>query len=212
MADDEVGRAGRRSRDGEDNAAMRALRLAEDGVYYAMAVVLLAAAAVVLVYAVESFVRVLDDTETAMLEVLDGLLLVFIFVELLYAVRVTLSRHEIAAEPFLLIGIIASIKEIVVVSVEAAGAVGDSSLFDDRVLLIAVLGGVVLALTLAILMLRRSQTYPSEKADDPDDVDVDAQVSRGGATGPAGQTAGPAADPDPDAPRAGGQDATAPRR
>lgn len=157
--------------EGDDNRAMRALRIAEDGVYYVMAVVLLAAAVVVLVYAGESFVRVLDETETAMLEVLDGLLLVFIFVELLYAVRVTLARHEIAAEPFLLVGIIASIKEIVVVSVEAAGAIGDGPLFSDRMVLIAVLGGVVLALTLAILMLRRSQTYPSEKADDPDGAD-----------------------------------------
>ncbi|MFC5379210.1 phosphate-starvation-inducible PsiE family protein [Aquipuribacter nitratireducens] len=143
--------------------AMRALRWAEDGVYYAMALVLLAASAVVLFFALESFVRVADETETAMLEVLDALLLVFIFVELLYAVRVTITRHEIAAEPFLLIGIIASIKEIVVLSVEAAGAVGDLSLFDDRLALIAVLGGVTFLLALAVLLLRRSQVYPDER-------------------------------------------------
>jgi uncharacterized membrane protein (DUF373 family) len=165
----------------EDNRAMRLLRLAEDVVYYVMAIVLLAAAVAVLVFAVESFFTVLDETESAMLEVLDALLLVFIFVELLYAVRVTLARHEIAAEPFLLIGIIASIKEIVVVSVEAAGAVGDGALFADRLALIGVLGLVVLALTLSILMLRRSQTYPSEKADDPEDVDPDAALRRGDA-------------------------------
>ena len=97
-----------------------------------------------------------------MLEVLDSLLLVFIFVELLYAVRVTLARHEIAAEPFLLIGVIVAIKEIVVLSVEAAGAVGDGALFADRVALIGVLGAVALGLCLAMLLLRRSQTYPSE--------------------------------------------------
>jgi len=147
----------------EDNRPMRLLRLAEDGVYYVMGVVLLAAAAVVIFFALSNFGAVLTgSTETAMLEVLDALLLVFIFVELLYAVRVTITRHEIAAEPFLLIGVIASIKEIVVLSVEAAGAVGDGALFDDRLLLIGVLGGVALSLCLAILLLRWSQTYPSE--------------------------------------------------
>lgn len=63
------------------------------------------------------------------------------------------------------------LNSLVVVSVEAAAAVGDGALFDDRVILIGVLGGVALALTFAILMLRRSQMYPSEKADDPEDVD-----------------------------------------
>ena len=52
-------------------------------------------------------------------EVLDLLLLVFIVVELLYAVRTTLAERELVAEPFLLVGIIASIKEIVVLSVKA---------------------------------------------------------------------------------------------
>ncbi|MFC3690095.1 phosphate-starvation-inducible PsiE family protein [Aquipuribacter hungaricus] len=147
----------------EDTRAMRWLRLAEDGVYYVMGVVLLVAAAVVVFFALGNFAAVVTgETETAMLEVLDALLLVFIFVELLYAVRVTIARHEIAAEPFLLIGVIASIKEIVVLSVEAAGAVGDGPLFADRVVLVGVLGGVVLGLCLAILLLRRSQTYPSE--------------------------------------------------
>ena len=147
----------------EDNRPMRLLRLAEDGVYYVMGVVLLAAAAVVIFFALASFGAVVTGSaESAMLQVLDALLLVFILVELLYAVRVTITRHEIAAEPFLLIGVIASIKEIVVLSVEAAGAVGGGAMFDDRVLLIGVLGGVALSLSLAILLLRRSQTYPSE--------------------------------------------------
>ncbi len=146
----------------EPTWAMRALRLAEDAVYYVMALVLLVASAVVIVLAVATFGQVVGETEVAMLEVLDALLLVFIFVELLYAVRVTIARHEIAAEPFLLIGVIASIKEIVVLSVEAAGAVGDGPLFADRLVLIGVLGAVVLGLCLSMLLLRRSQTYPSE--------------------------------------------------
>jgi len=49
-------------------------------------------------------------TADVALEVLDTLLLVFIVVELLYAVRITVAKRELLAEPFLLAGIIASIK------------------------------------------------------------------------------------------------------
>ncbi len=55
-----------------------------------------------------------------MVDVLDALLLVFIFVELLYAVRTTLKERQIVAEPFLIAGILTAIKEIIVLSVKAA--------------------------------------------------------------------------------------------
>ena len=61
-----------------------------------------------------------DFSEQPILDLLDILLLVFIVVELLFAVRSTVEKRELLAEPFLLVGIIASIKEIVVLSVEAA--------------------------------------------------------------------------------------------
>jgi hypothetical protein len=63
-----------------------------------------------------------------MIEILDGLLLVFIFVELLYAVRSCLRSHEIVAEPFLIVGILAGTKEIVVLSVEAATLLDSSGI------------------------------------------------------------------------------------
>ena len=89
-----------------------------------------------------------------MLEILDGLLLIFIFVELLYAVRACLRSHEIVAEPFLIVGILAGIKEIVVLSVEAATLLEKGPAFSRAVVEIGVLAGVVLALALAAFVLR----------------------------------------------------------
>jgi hypothetical protein len=89
-----------------------------------------------------------------MLEILDGLLLIFIFVELLYAVRVCLRSHEIVAEPFLIVGILAGIKEIVVLSVEAATLLEKGPEFSRAVVEIGVLGAVVLVLALAAFVLR----------------------------------------------------------
>ncbi|MDT7731472.1 MAG: hypothetical protein QOK45_1725 [Mycobacterium sp.] len=63
-----------------------------------------------------------------MIEILDGLLLVFIFVELLYAVRSCMRSHEIVAGPFLIVGILAGTKEIVVLSVAAATLLDSSGI------------------------------------------------------------------------------------
>ena len=93
---------------------------------------------------------------------LDILLLVFIVVELLFAVRTTVEKRELLAEPFLLVGIIASIKEIVVLSVEAAKEVGNGAEFDDRIIEIAVLGVLVLLLGLTSFLLRRKEREPDE--------------------------------------------------
>ena len=62
---------------------------------------------------------------------LDGLLLVFILVELFGAVRTTVAERTLVAEPFLVVGIIAPIKEIVVVVAEGRPTrTGDE--FDER--------------------------------------------------------------------------------
>ena len=58
------------------------------------------------------------------------------------------------AEPFLLVGIIASIKEIVVLSVKAAEDIGKGAIFRDQLWEIAVLGVVVLLLGVTAWLLR----------------------------------------------------------
>jgi hypothetical protein len=87
---------------------------------------------------------------------------VFIVVELLFAVRTTVAKRELVAEPFLLVGIIASIKEIVVLSVEAAGALGQGAEFDDRVVEIGLLGVLVVVLGVTSFLLRRKSDNPTK--------------------------------------------------
>ena len=111
--------------------------------------------------------EVLDDLSAApIVEVLDTLLLVFIVVELLSAVRTTVVRRELVAEPFLIVGIIASIKEIVVLSVKAAEDVGGGEQFRDQLWQIGVLAGVVLLLGLTAWLLRRKEREPEEGKSD----------------------------------------------
>ena len=141
----------------------RALEIAENLVYAGIALLLIVAALVLLALAGRTTWSVVSDfSQIPMLELLDVLLLVFIVVELLFAVRATIERRELIAEPFLIIGVIASIKEIVVLSVEAAGVVGREAEFDDRMTEIGVLGVLVLLLGLTSWLLRRKEREPEE--------------------------------------------------
>lgn len=150
--------------------ADRALGLIEDAVYWAIAAVLVIGSVALLIAQFNTMLRLRQSpASTVMLEVLDGLLLIFIFVELLYAVRSCLRSHEIVAEPFLIVGILAGIKEIVVLSVEAATLLEKGPAFARAIVEIGVLGGVVLVLALAAFVLRerrRDTRDAGEKAPD----------------------------------------------
>ena len=146
-----------KTKDGEEGEeerqrlADRVLGVLEDTVYWAIAVVLVIGCAALVVAQFNTMLRLRRaPVDTTMLEVLDGLLLIFIFVELLYAVRACLRSHEIVAEPFLIVGIL----EIVVLSVEAATLLEKGPAFARAVVEIGVLAGVVLALALAAFVLR----------------------------------------------------------
>ena len=135
--------------------ADRVLGMLEDAVYWGIAVLLVVGSVALLIAQFNTMLRLQNTSvNVVMIEILDGLLLIFIFVELLYAVRSCLRSHEIVAEPFLIVGILAGIKEIVVLSVEAAALLTKGPDFSRAVVEIGVLGGVVLVLALAAFVLR----------------------------------------------------------
>lgn len=142
----------------------RVLQRVEDTIYVLVAVLLSAAALIVLVTAgIELVGSIGKGVKSAVLEVLDSLLLVFIFVELLFAVRATLAKREIVAEPFLLVGILAAIKEIVVLSVTAAEEYIDKGpQFARAMVEVGLLGGLVLLLSGATILLRKKEAQPEE--------------------------------------------------
>ncbi len=137
----------------------RALHVAEDVLYALVALVLVALALVVLIDAGFTVAEEApDDVTSAVDSTLSSLLIVFILVELLGAVRATIKERRLIAEPFLLVGMIASIKEIIVVG----GLAGKDMTVEDAMLKIGVLGAVILALSLAAYLLRRKEREPDE--------------------------------------------------
>ncbi len=144
------------------------LSWAEDGIYAVVALILVVGAVVLVVDAVVTFVEHADEGMIpAATELLSVLLLVFVFVELLAAVRLTLRERQLLAEPFLLVGIIASIKEIVVVAGAERPADDGFESFRNGMVEIGVLSGVVLVLAIAALLLRRRQAEPTRPPQEP---------------------------------------------
>lgn len=136
------------------------LRWAEDLIYALVAITLIGSAFVVLADTVRDLLLDASDKgiTKAMQAALNSLLIVFILVELLSAVRTTLTERKLIAEPFLLVGIIASIKEIVLVAAFAE----EKKDVEQAMLEIGVLGAVVVGLALATLVLRRKEREPEE--------------------------------------------------
>jgi uncharacterized membrane protein (DUF373 family) len=87
------------------------------------------------------------------LRLLGGLLLVFIFTELISTLRVVIATRVVKVEPFLIVGIVAAIRRVIVISAEAKDLLG-TPLFQDAILEIGILTGSVLVLALAVLVLR----------------------------------------------------------
>ena len=142
----------------------RVLGTAENLVYAAAGGLLAIAAVIVLgSVAYHLFVDLKDGAERAVTQALDGLLLVFIVLELLAGVRATMVERKLVAEPFLVVGIIASIKEIVVIALEAKKESGlDDAAFQASLTEIGVLGLLVLTLSAAGFLVRRKEREPEE--------------------------------------------------
>jgi uncharacterized membrane protein (DUF373 family) len=98
-----------------------------------------------------------------LLNLLSGLLLVFIFTELITTLRVVIASRTVEVEPFLIVGIVAAIRRVIVISAEAQDLLGTER-FRDVLLEIGVLSGSVVVLGVTVFVLRRAPSREDEPA------------------------------------------------
>ena len=142
----------------------------EDGFYVAVALALTLAGIGLFAYVVYDFVIHLTDGPkftTLILDLLDGLLLVFILTELIHTIRAVIDEKVLVAEPFLVVGVVAAIRRLVVVSAEAKDLFGKPD-FGDAMLEMGVLVAVVVGLVLGIFMLRHTEHSEPRPQHEPD--------------------------------------------
>jgi uncharacterized membrane protein (DUF373 family) len=94
---------------------------------------------------------------------LDQLLLVLVLVEIPHTVRMSIRSKEIIIEPFLIVGLIASVRRVLVITMQAAkmtegghltADAGDA--FQRSMIELGLLGLLVLMFGLALVLLRRA--------------------------------------------------------
>jgi hypothetical protein len=101
------------------------------------------------------------------LRVLDQLLVVLMLVEILHTVRISIRSHILVTEPFLVVGLIASIRRILVITLEASAitqgrnwSTEGASIFRGTMIELGLLGLLILILVFSITLLRRFAPAP----------------------------------------------------
>jgi uncharacterized membrane protein (DUF373 family) len=128
-----------------------------------VALALIVGGTILLGVVVYDFVRDLGQGPfiASVLELLSGLLLVFIFTELITTIRVVIARRRVVVEPFLIVGIVAAVRRLIVISAEAENLLGTAE-FRDVMLEIGVLAVTVLLLGVTVLVLRINRSEDDE--------------------------------------------------
>jgi uncharacterized membrane protein (DUF373 family) len=90
---------------------------------------------------------------SVVLAFLDTSLVLFIVAELLHTVRITIRDRSLNAEPFLVVGIVAGVRKVLIVTAQAEG----SFRWNPQGIELVILMGLILAMTVAIALWRRTK-------------------------------------------------------
>jgi uncharacterized membrane protein (DUF373 family) len=138
-------------------------RHVETGVYAALGALLCVTALLALGSAgMHLYGALIDWSATdAMFSVIERLLVVFMLIEILHTVRSSMQSHTLTCEPFLTVALIASVRRILVITLESAEAAHDAAwttereiMFRATMLELCVLGGLTLVMVVSIYLLR----------------------------------------------------------
>lgn len=139
----------------------------EEGIYLVVAVLLAVAAVLLLVSAGQSALQELQaarDPYVIVLTVLDKGLVLLMVAELLHTLRITVRERGLAAEPFLIVGLIAGIRRVLILTAQT-----DTSFqWNPEGIQLLILVGLILVMAIAIGIWRRSerillQTDPQDR-------------------------------------------------
>jgi len=136
----------------------------EDVLYVALGVLLAAGALVLLADATLTFVAnlIAGTLPARMVSLLDRVLLVLMFAEILYTVQVSFREHALVPEPFLVVGLIAAIRRVLVITAEFSDVKdAGSAQFRATMVELGLLTVLSLVLVVSLVLLRGRPTMPA---------------------------------------------------
>ena len=137
----------------------------EHAVYAALGLLLAATAILALIDATGLLFGAIRELggSTKLLEIVDRLLFLLMLVEILHTVRVSMRSGKLTCEPFLIVGLIASIRRVLVITLQSSevmhGAMTPEreALFRASMIELAVLAGLILTMVVSIFLLYRAR-------------------------------------------------------
>ncbi|MDB6067730.1 MAG: hypothetical protein JWR26_3938 [Pedosphaera sp.] len=136
----------------------RGFSAVEDFVYIGLGLLLGASAIVLLINGMISFFQelVAGTFVNSAVSLLDRILLILLIVELLYTVQVSFRTHALLPEPFLLVGLIAAIRRVLVLTAEFSHLKEHTdAMFRNFFIELSVLTGLVLVVTVSLVLVRK---------------------------------------------------------
>ncbi|WP_197033429.1 phosphate-starvation-inducible PsiE family protein [Bradyrhizobium sp. URHD0069] len=107
--------------------------------------------------------------------IVDRLMFVLMLIEILHTVRGSVRSGALTPEPFLIIGLIASIRNVLVITLKSSGvtaeglaSTGGEMLFRSSIVELAVLGVLILIFVVSIYLLRRGHALTAANEPDQD--------------------------------------------
>jgi hypothetical protein len=143
----------------------RGFSVVEDFVYIGLGLLLGASAIVLLINGMISFFHELmaGTFVNSAVSLLDRILLILLIVEMLYTVQVSFRTHALLPEPFLLVGLIAAIRRVLVLTAEFSHIPERTdAMFRNFCIELSVLTGLILVLTISLVLVRK-RNEASEK-------------------------------------------------
>lgn len=131
----------------------------EDFVYLGLGFLLAGCAVALLVGGAVAFWNniVTGTLAENIIDLLDGLLLILLIIEVMYTVQVSFRSHTLAPEPFVMVGLIAVIRRLLVLTAEIPQLLEQNNpqLFWQVSIELALLALLILALVGSMVLLRR---------------------------------------------------------
>lgn len=147
----------------DESSARRGLAKAfswiEDIVYIGLGVLLAGCALTLLGSGAVAFYQnlVAGTLPANVIELLDRLLLILLIVEVMFTVQVSFREHTLAPEPFLVVGLIAVVRRLLVLTAELPQMLekADPLVFRQVSIELALLALLIVALVASVVLLRR---------------------------------------------------------
>ena len=150
--------------DWESSVTHRLLHGLETAIYVTVGVFLAVAAAFLLIGTVNDVRNAISSGTNSVdvgVLVLDRILLMLIVAELVYTLGLVIHTHELSAEPFLFIGLIAVVRRTLIVTASLESFPASGRALTNLLLQLGGLSLLAIALAVAVYLIRRSGHDPA---------------------------------------------------